>query len=163
MAEPALRRQLLDCPSCGSRGSRVSRTTLEHQVTGELGSEPYRFCRTVGCAVVYFGTTSGHTVATDALVGRVGQKEAAADRPVCTCFGFSAADIAGEVADTCRSTIPEQIRERCAALEARCEETNPSGKCCLAEAQSIAKEALDKVWATGCCGPSTEPSSGGCC
>ncbi len=139
-----VRPALVECPECGARGRKVKPITLRSLLIDgvERRDEVYRFCATPGCPVVYFGEGTGDVVHRDALRVRVGQKETAADRPICYCFDFSAADVTAEVATTGSSTIPDRITEHCRRGEDRCPETNPQGSCCLGNVRAFVKEAL---------------------
>jgi len=143
-----------DCPSCGARGRRVPPVTLASLVTEgtPIGDGRYRFCRTQGCEVAYFSELGHPSIRVGSLRVRVGQKESAPDRPVCYCFGHSAADIVAEVQSTGGSTIPEVITERCHRGEQRCPETNPQGSCCLGNVRAVLAEAkAQPVEAPSCC------------
>lgn len=103
----------------------------------------HRFCRELVCGVVYFAERGGAVLGRDALTVRVGLKEDAPDRPVCYCFGYSAADIEADVTATGTSSIPGIITERCRRGEDRCPETNPEGRCCLGNVRAVLREARD--------------------
>lgn len=90
-------------------------------------------------------------------------------RPLCYCFQHSYEDVAAEVAAGKPDEIRQSIVARCRAGEARCEETNPSGSCCLGEvraayamardpAAGISSSAAGSVDAANCCDESTPKS-----
>ena len=128
-----------DCPRCGTRGRTVPEVTLELLLEPGVarGEGPHRFCRNPICEVVYFAERGGAVLGRDALTVRVGFKEDASDRPVCYCFGYSAADIGADVAATGTSSIPDIITEHCRRGEDRCPETNPQGSCCLGNVHAV--------------------------
>jgi hypothetical protein len=103
--------------------------------------ESYRFCASVGCDVAWFGETTGHPIPMSACRVRIGQKETAADRPLCYCFGYAQADVARDVAVRGTSTIPDVIAEHCRNGRDRCPETNPQGACCLGNVRAAMKRA----------------------
>ncbi len=60
--------------------------------------EPYLFCRTPDCDVVYYSADGEQTFATGQIRERVYQKEPGAeDAPVCYCFGHSRGSIRAEI------------------------------------------------------------------
>ena len=123
-----------DCPHCSGRGRRVSAETLAALVI-DPPEGAFRFCYTTDCPVVYYSESTRETIGADRLRVRVGQKETAPDRPICYCFGYSAADILAD------PTIPTQIARRCKAGEDACPRTNPQGACCLGNVQAVLREA----------------------
>jgi hypothetical protein len=94
-----------------------------------------RYCPTPACDVVYFHAEAG-VVRVESVRVRVGQKESAPDRPVCYCFGFSAADIVANP-----EAVRRDITERCRRGRDRCREANPQGACCLGQVRAIALAA----------------------
>jgi len=114
--------------------------------------ESYRFCPTPGCDVAWFSEATSHRIPVAASRVRIGQKETVADRSLCYCFGFSAADVATQVERTGTSTIPDVIAEHCRRGEDRCPETNPQGACCLGNVRAAMKSAA-VVDACGCAAP----------
>jgi hypothetical protein len=133
-----------ECPACDARGRRVKSITLDSLLVADAArneGEAYRFCKTIDCEVAWFGETSGHAIPRAAARVRIGQKERVADRTLCYCFGYSAADIERELAERGASTIPEQITARCRQGEDRCPQTNPQGACCLGNVRAAVKAA----------------------
>jgi len=143
------------CPSCGASGRRVKRATLDALVVDPPPASPdHRFCAAPGCPVAYFSDAG--TVPTSAVRVRIGQKETAADRPLCYCFGHAASDVVEEVRATGSSTIPARIAERCKRGEDRCAETNPQGSCCLGNVRVVLKQAQrEAATVASCCGHET--------
>ena len=150
-ARPAV---VTDCPACGERGRRVKPVTLDSLVREgvERKDESYRFCATPGCDVAWFGEASGHAIPVAASRVRIGQKETVADRTLCYCFGYSAADVAAQVERTGTSTISDVIAEHCRRGEDRCPENNPQGACCLGNVRAVMKSAA-VADACGCAAP----------
>ena len=130
---------LQDCPRCGTRGRRVKPVTLQHLVREPPDGE-HRFCRSPDCEVVYFRESDGNLVLRGAMRVRVGQKERGLDRPLCYCFGYTAADIAAEIRADGATTIPDAITAHCRRGEDRCPETNPQGSCCLGNIRAAVTE-----------------------
>jgi hypothetical protein len=71
-----------------------------------------------------------------------------ANRTVCFCFGHTAADILAGVRADGTNAIVESITDACRRGLGRCEQQNPSGKCCLGEVRAIAA-----MPARACCQP----------
>jgi hypothetical protein len=67
-----------------------------------------------------------------------------ANRTVCFCFSHTAADIlAGARADG-SNAIVDSITDACRRGLGRCEQQNPSGKCCLGDVRALAGTAARK-------------------
>src|SRR5207245_8088349 len=104
-----------------------------------LGAEP-RFCRTRDCDVVYYGS-DGSCARKEQSRVRVGIKEREHPVAVCYCFGFTKADIERELLQTGGCTIAARITAEVKAGNCACEIKNPSGACCLGDANREIKEA----------------------
>lgn len=149
--EAAPHAAVTDCPACGARGRRVKPVTLDAlvRVGTERDDASYRFCATAGCDVAWFGESTGHPIPVSASRVRIGQKETSADRTLCYCFGYTAAEVAEQVGRTGTSTIPDVITDHCRRGEDRCPETNPQGACCLGNVRAAMK-AASTVYGCGC-------------
>ena len=132
------------CPRCGVRGRRVKPITLSSLLKpgASLPEDAWRFCQTPACTAVYFGESSKAILEAAQLSVRVGLKESRSDRPICYCFGFTAADI--EAAARHPVTVFQQVTEHCRRGEDRCKQTNPQGICCLGNIRAIERTALEK-------------------
>jgi hypothetical protein len=134
------------CPECGRKGVPVEKLTMEHlllyPLVPEIGGEPYSFCGTPECNIVYFGNSSAgkRFMKTDLNV-RVGIKETSDPIPLCYCFGHTAASIREEIEQTGTSTVVESIRRDIQSGRCECEIRNPSGKCCLGEVTLAVRKA----------------------
>src|SRR6266480_1236332 len=99
------------CPRCGQAGRSVERITLKAILTPvalpRLSSEPYRFCPTPDCAIVYFGPETVFVL--DDLTAPVFQKQRQAERTVCYCFDVKDSDLRREVAASGRSESAARI------------------------------------------------------
>lgn len=133
------------CPRCGAVGKVVGDETilsiLKPGHADRLLAVERRFCRTPGCAVLYYGA-DGCVVEKDAASVRVGLKETEDPVPLCYCLEFTRAHVRQEVAETGDSTIPDRIDAEIRAGRCACERKNPSGACCLGEVRRAVKEAL---------------------
>lgn len=133
------------CPRCGQVGRVVGDETIQAMLKpghadGLLAVER-RFCKTPGCAVLYYGS-DGRVVEKGAANVRVGVKETEDPAPLCYCFGFSRADVRRQVAERGDSDIPARIAAEVRAGRCSCEVKNPSGTCCLGEVNAAVKAAL---------------------
>lgn len=148
--KPGVARVMSSCPECGRRGKAVERRTPEHLLTEaarvRMPSErDWYFCATADCPVVYF-TSDGATVFHKADVRvRVTQKETADPVPVCYCYGHFRADVAREIRDTGRTTIPDRIKVGVKAGSCDCEEKNPQGSCCLGNVAAAVRWARSEL------------------
>ncbi len=129
-----------DCPRCGQRGRTVGDATLDALLRepAHRGTGPWRFCRDADCPVVYF-SEGGAELEAEALTVRVARKEHGADRPICYCFGHSAAELLE------RPSIRDEIKAACKRGEDRCPETNPQGSCCLGNVAAVLRQMDEKV------------------
>ena len=103
--------------------------------------EAYGLCESPDCEVVYVSAAGDHLIAKDQLVVRVGFKERDDPIPLCYCFGVDRAAIRAEVRDGGDTDAQRDITAHMRAGECRCEETNPSGGCCLGDVARGIREA----------------------
>lgn len=133
------------CPRDGSACRLVPRITVESLIgadhKAELTSEPYAFCSSPDCEVVYVSASGNHLIVKTQLRVRVGIKETEDPIPLCYCFDFNERAIAEDIRLTGTTKIPKLIAARVKAGECRCEVTNPSGTCCLGEVYRAVKRA----------------------
>ncbi len=119
----------------GKRTRTVGRITVESLVKPEvratLTPQPYHFCDAPDCDTVYVSALGDHIITKDMLLVRVGIKETEDPIPLCYCFGYDRKAVRDDVRRTGETDIQRIIKERIRAGECRCEETNPSGACCL--------------------------------
>ena len=102
--------------------------------------EPYLFCRTRDCPVVYFSADGEQTFTADQVRERVYQKEPdAPDVLVCYCFRHTPGSIRGEIEMTGRSTVVEAINVGIQAGQCACDIRNPQGSCCLGNIHALVK------------------------
>ena len=125
---PATPSRKRDCPLHGGECAEVSSRTIAHHIRQSWlwqdSGQRYFFCDDPDCEVVYFGE-DGSVILQSQLRTRVGAKEAAADAPLCYCFGISRADAATDPG--IRDYVVQMTREGLCS----CETSNPSGRCCL--------------------------------
>ncbi len=134
------------CPMTGQETKPVGRKTVESLVKPEakesLTPQPYYFCNAPDCDTVYVSALGDHIVTKDMLTVRVGIKETEDPVPLCYCFGYDQKDVRDDIRQTGKTDIQRKITERVRAGECRCEETNPSGGCCLGDVAKAIKHAL---------------------
>lgn len=132
------------CPACGRPGRDVAVQTVKHQVKPEhlatASQGPWAFCRTPGCAVVYFNATGMRL--TEADVRQAVTAKGGDNPPLCYCFGFDTAMVRAEIRATGRCTIPERIAAEMKVDLCACEIRNPQGSCCLANVAAAVKREL---------------------
>lgn len=134
------------CPVNGQPTKSVGRRTLESLLTPEakaaLTAQPYYFCEASECDVVYVSALADHLITKEKLTVRVGLKETEDPIPLCYCFGYDRKAIRDDIQAKSTSDIPQIIAARVKAGECRCEETNPSGGCCLGDIHRAIKQAV---------------------
>ncbi len=128
------------CPMSGQVTKPVGRKTVESLVIphamATLRPQPYYFCDAPDCDTVYVSALGDHLIGKDKLTTRVGIKETEDPIPLCYCFGYDRRAVRDDIRRTGDTDIQKIITERVRSGECRCEETNPSGGCCLG---SVAK------------------------
>ena len=134
------------CPMNGQETKPVGRKTIESLLKPEaeesLTPQPYYFCNAPDCDTVYVSALGDHIVTKDMLTVRVGIKETEDPVSLCYCFGYEQKDVRDDIRRTGKTEIQIKIAERVRAGECRCEETNPSGGCCLGNVAKSIKHAI---------------------
>ncbi len=129
----------------GSRTRPVGRRTVESLVKPEvratLTPQPYPFCDASDCDTVYVSALGDHIITKDMLLVRVGIKETEDPVPLCYCFGYDRKAVHDDIRRNNDTDIQRIITERVKAGECRCEETNPSGGCCLGNVAKTIRHA----------------------
>ncbi len=124
----------------GQRTRPVGRKTIESlikpEVRAALTPQPYHFCGAADCDTVYVSALGDHLITKDMLTVRVGIKETEDPIPLCYCFGYDRKAVRDHIRRKGDTDIQRIITQRVKAGDCRCEETNPSGGCCLG---SVAK------------------------
>ena len=77
----------------------------------------------------------------DMLTIRVGIKETEDPIPLCYCFGYDRKGVRDDIQRNGKTDILKTITQRVKDGECRCEETNPSGGCCLGDVNRAIKHA----------------------
>ena len=137
-----------DIPSCPMNGQvtkHIGRQTVEiltkPEIRANLLPQPYSFCDAPDCDTVYVSALGDHLITKDMLTVRVGIKETADPIPLCYCFGYDRKAVRDDIRRTGDTDIQRIITQRVKAGECRCEETNPSGRCCLGDVSRAIKHA----------------------
>ena len=68
-------------------------------------------------------------------------KESVDQYTLCYCFGYDRADIEEDIRRKNATDIQRLITQRVRVGECTCEETNPSGSCCLGDVARAIKQA----------------------
>jgi len=137
------------CPSCKNPGKAVPLITLKAllkpDILNDLDTvEPYFFCSSSDCSVVYFNSI-GTIYNTDDLKVSVFQKEKGEEVPACYCFGWTRKKISGEIHNSDKSSAIESIKKNIQAGRCACEINNPQGSCCLGNVSQYVKETMGKL------------------
>jgi hypothetical protein len=134
------------CPACGGKGKAVDGRTVKALLAVSLlqvTREPYLFCRTPECPVVYYSADGMQTFTTEQVRERVYQKELQAeDVPVCYCFRHTVGSVRAEIERTGGSTVVEEITAGTRAGYCACDIRNPQGSCCLGNVGALVKRLL---------------------
>jgi hypothetical protein len=129
------------CLSCGQKGKAVDGQTIKALLSISLAHvthEPYLFCRTPDCPVVYFSADGQQSFTTEQVRERVYQKEpGASDVFVCYCFRHTPGSIEVEIEATGQSTAVDAINAGIRAGQCACDIRNPQGSCCLGNVRAV--------------------------
>ncbi len=132
------------CPMNGQVTKPVGRKTVESltlpEVKAALTLQPYYFCDASDCDTVYVSALGDHIITKDMLTVRVGIKESEDPIPLCYCFGYDRKAVRDDIRSKGDTEIQKTITQRVKAGECRCEETNPSGGCCLGSVAKAIKQ-----------------------
>lgn len=90
---------------------------------------------------MYVSALGNHVITKDMLTVRVGIKETEDPVPLCYCFGYDRKEIRNDIRLKDDTEVQRIITQRVKAGECRCEETNPSGGCCLGTVAKAIKHA----------------------
>lgn len=161
--------QNINCPLCGKKGKTVTQVTIESLVKNDLIKElkstsGFKFCKERECELAYYNSQTNEIINKEDLTVSVGQKETCPERLLCYCFNHSAKDIEGDVIKNNKSTIFNDIKDKCKEEKDKCEENNPQGSCCLGNVSAVIKET-EKVTGrkieavSDCCASKPKPKS----
>jgi hypothetical protein len=129
----------VSCPVCHAEGSPVETITLRSLVKAEfqvlIHDDPYRYCKTQTCSVVYFCDQKVFNV--DQLAVKVMHKDLGLDVKLCYCFNITRTDIKKD------SDVLETIKRKMKDPGCFCERSNPQGSCCLGNVSAY-KSLLSK-------------------
>jgi hypothetical protein len=127
-------RMFRTCPASGAASAPVRLATVKALLTStalrRVSRRPHFFCTDPRCAVVYFDE-AGSQYQVDELRVPVWSKQPPGDRTCCYCFGESETSIRADRA----SVVTARIRAHVVAGRCACDTRNPSGHCCLGEAE----------------------------
>ena len=127
--------QRRDCPQCGAVCKAVGHVTVLHQVRRpweqSLQVEPYYFCSSADCDLVYFNAEGARFVR-EQVRQPVGQKQTGKARLLCYCFGVSLGDWLQD------RGVREFVIAQTKAGACACETRNPSGRCGLGDFPKLA-------------------------
>ena len=122
-------------------GRKTIESLVRQEFAGTLTLQPYCFCDAPDCDTVYVSALGDHLIGKDMLTTRVGIKETEDPIPLCYCFGYDRKAVLDDIRRDGDTDIQRVITERVRAGECRCEETNPSGGCCLGIVAKTIKHA----------------------
>ena len=138
------------CPECGKTGKPVQGQTVKALLSvslREVQNNPYLFCRTESCLVVYFSADSKQYFTVEQVRERVYQKEPdAEDVLTCYCFRHTVGELR-TMSHEKRLAIVDDINAGIIAGQCACDLRNPQGSCCLGNVHTLSKR-LEKAVST---------------
>jgi len=136
------------CPLCNTPKQTVNAITLKHWLESSLvplvRKEPFYFCDTKDCEVVYFSEDHSIRYTKDQLRDRIASKETSGPATVCYCFGVSKEMISEEILETGKSTFFSWIEKEVKQGNCACEVRSPAGKCCMGEVKKVEANFLKR-------------------
>lgn len=131
------------CPVCGEKGKPVQTQTLKAMLSvslREVRDEPYLFCRTETCPVVYFSSNGEQSFTVEQIREKVYQKQPDSEQVfVCYCFRHTVGEIR-TAASKVRTAILDDINQGIRAGQCACDLRNPQGSCCLGNVNELIKQ-----------------------
>jgi len=131
------------CPVCHQRGKKVGGQTVKAMLAlslAHISHEPYLFCATPTCPVVYFSADGVQYFTVEQVRERVYQKAADVEGVfVCYCFRHTVGDIRAAVLADKADDLVEAIKAGVRARQCACDIRNPQGSCCLGNVQALIK------------------------
>lgn len=136
----------MTCPSCSSKGRKLSLRTLlafaKQEDLRQLNTQSqWYLCTSSDCQIGYF--SSNETISTASMLEVPFHKGTSLQRKVCFCFGYSVKDLDEDIRTKGVSSIEPSIREACQKGLQSCETLNPQGRCCLGNINSILRNYRD--------------------
>jgi len=132
------------CPLCGQKGLKVKPLTLQSLLTVEEASdfafEGFRFCRTQGCQVAYFGLDET-LFTTEQVKVPIYQKDLNPEVYVCYCFKVSRGEVVASVGRGEGSQTYDQVKQKKDTSGWDCEAKNPQGNCCFGNLKDLIQSA----------------------
>ncbi len=129
------------CPVCHQQGKKVGGQTVKAMLALSLAyvsHEPYLFCSTPTCPVVYFSADGMQHFTVEQVRERVYQKAPDTDEVlVCYCFRYSVGDIRAAVRANKAGDVVEKIKVGVRAGQCACDIRNPQGSCCLGNVHAL--------------------------
>ena len=136
------------CPACQNVGKAVDSVTLKALLAvplTEISDASYRFCKTPGCAIVYYAEDRTQRFDESALREVVFQKHPDGDDTfVCYCFRHTVGSIRREIEIKHSSTAVEFTTIGIQAGRCACDLRNPQGSCCLGNVRTVVERMLRK-------------------
>lgn len=140
----------MNCPTCHQKGKHVDTQTVK----GVLGvsleivdkGNPYYYCKTQDCPVVYFHENGGQIIGQEDL--QVGVYHKAPDdkqTQMCYCFDITVGDVFNDFIINEGQKCIDKIRAGIAAEQCACDIRNPEGSCCLGTVAAKVKAMEIKV------------------
>lgn len=148
------------CPSCGTKGIKVSTLTIQSQFKKETLShyashtDTFNFCTNSACPAVYYDNSGSTVIHQDEIKSKVTIKNDEPSTPLCYCKKLLKSDFYKMVEDN-EPDIADKIKTIISEGKSFCEKSNPKGVCCTEDVKAfLAKRGLqwEDTGAAGCCG-----------
>lgn len=135
----------MNCPTCNQKGKHIDTQTVKGVLKVSLEildkGNPYYYCKTQDCPVVYFHENGEQTIGVEDLRVSVYHKAPDDDETsICYCFGLTVGSVRADFVETEGKESIGRIRAGISAEQCACDIRNPEGDCCLGNVAARVKE-----------------------
>ena len=140
----------MNCPVCGQRGKPVDTQTIKGVLSTTLviiqPDNPYLYCRTEDCRIVYFHNDGEQIIEESDLRVKAYHKSPREDQtPICFCFNHSVGDLKQDYLESQGKIIIDRINLGIQKGQCGCDIRNPEGVCCLGNVRRHIKKLEEKM------------------
>jgi hypothetical protein len=126
----------MNCPKCNHPGKHINSQTIKGVLITTLEilkpGNPYYYCKTQDCVVVYFHEDGNQVITEDDLRVSVYHKHPSSPTVnICYCFGINVEELDNDIKNNAGEKSANRINAGIKAEQCACDIRNPEGVCCL--------------------------------